>query len=115
MQIDAHITKSERIALPRRLVPRRAEHRNENRCAMIINGERLLVNINVTEIAPGTRAVVINSVGQLVIQKCDPNTYDTKSHGAVTALGPSYKSPYGGVCRDVVIVVGTVLASEAYT
>lgn len=108
-----HTQQTERIALPRRLVPRPAT-RPAGQCAMIINGERLLVDVNIPWVDPARRHVVIDAQGQMSVQYCEECEYTPKPYGARTAMGLSRPSSHGGLVRECLIVVGAVVASEDY-
>ena len=81
----------------------------ENRCAMVIDGEAVWVDIENFEVMPGQRAVVIEHSGRIRLQRVDPIQNDFKPLGVRSALGERYRSPHGGICRNTVAVVGVVI------
>ncbi|MBN9029090.1 MAG: hypothetical protein J0I23_04725 [Rhizobiales bacterium] len=82
---------------------------------MIIDGERVLVDINVREVVPGARSVVITRSGEMQIMVCEKFEQEYAPHGRRTACGPWEQGPRDrSRQRAVVVVVGTVIESETY-
>lgn len=105
----------DKFQLPRSLIRRPAdtEYMPANRCAMIIDGERVLVDINVREVVPGARSVVITRSGEMQIMVCERFDLEYAPHGSRTAFGPWRQGarPRSRM-RPTVVVVGTVIESE---
>lgn len=83
--------------------------RLENRCAMVIDGEAVWVDIENYDVMPGQRAVVIEHNGQIRLQVVDPIQNDFKPLGVRSALGERRPSLHGGTVRNTVAVVGVVI------
>ena len=87
------------------------ETKAQNVCAMIIDGEPVWVDVNKYD--GDGRAVVIEHDGRMRIQSVERETINLKPFGARTALGPRFRSPHGGVCRNSVAVVGMVIENRS--
>lgn len=122
----------ERIeALPRRLVDRRSAAMQQsqtssealcayspaagqNRCAMEIDGERVLVDVGSFRLK-GERAVVLRHNGTVGIEVVEIREDMPNRHlGPRSAYGPKYKSPDGFVMTDCVTVIGKVIEPEIF-
>ncbi|WP_416408112.1 hypothetical protein [Agrobacterium rosae] len=122
----------ERIeALPRRLVGRRpaamqqsqtssaamceyAPAAGQNRCAMEIDGERVLVDVGSYNLK-GERAVVLRHNGTIGIEVVEIREDMPNRHlGPRSAYGPKYKSPDGFVMTDCVTVIGKIIEPEIF-
>lgn len=122
----------ERIeALPRRLVGRRpaamqqsqtssvamcayAPAAGQNRCAMEIDGERVLVDVGSYNLK-GERAVVLRHNGTIGIEVVEIREDMLNRHlGPRSAYGPKYKSPDGFVMTDCVTVIGKIIEPDIF-
>lgn len=129
-----HERSNSREALPRALVGRRRptflEHDNtaasqaanyykpsqgQNRCAMEIDGERVLVDVSTFTTMKNERAVVLRHDGSIGIEFVTTEEGYPRSHGMRTAYGQSYESPYGGTMRDCLTVIGRVIEPEIFS
>jgi len=87
------------------------ETKAQNVCAMIIDSEPVWVDVNKYD--GDGRAVVIEHDGRMRIQNVERETINFKPFGARTALGPRFRSPQGGTCRNSVAVVGMVIENRS--
>lgn len=83
-----------------------------NSCAMEIDGERVLVDIN--RFDGRGRAVVIQHDGVMRIQTVEPDPYNLRTFGARSALGERFMGPHGNICRNTVAIVGMVIEPEIF-
>ncbi len=121
----------ERIeALPRRLVGRRpsamqhsqtssaamcayAPPAGQNRCAMEIDGERVLVDVGSYNLS-GERAVVLRHDGSIAIETVFTEEDYPRHLGKRSAWGPRREAPSGGITREAVTVIGKIIEPEIF-
>ncbi len=122
----------ERIeALPRRLVGRRpaamqqsqtssaamcaySPATGQNRCAMEIDGERVLVDVGSYNLK-GERAVVLRHDGSIAIEMVEVDEdRPSRPVGQRSAWGPRRTGPHGGIMREAVTVIGKVIEPEIF-
>lgn len=122
-----------REALPRALVGRRPtfiEHDNvaaskaahyypprqgQNRCAMEIDGERVLVDVGAFTNMKDERAVVLRHDGSIGIELVSTEDNYPRPNGTRTAFGQSYKGSDGGMHRPCLTVIGKVIEPEFFS
>lgn len=86
----------------------------QNRCAMEIDGERVLVDVGSYNLK-GERAVVLRQNGTIGIEVVEIREDAPNRHlGPRSAYGPKYKSPDGFVMSDCVTVIGKVIEPEIF-
>ncbi|MCU6244286.1 hypothetical protein, partial [Enterobacter asburiae] len=100
LRLKQNVDRLERVAASLQ----QPELKPQNVCAMIIDGEPVWVDVNKYD--GDGRAVVIEHDGRMRIQSVERETINLKPFGERTALGPRFRSPYGGTCRNSVAVVG---------
>lgn len=85
----------------------------QNRCAMEIDGERVLVDVSAFTIHD-ERAVVLRHDGSIGIEFVSTEESYPRHNGRRTAWGPSRKSYDGGIVREAVTVIGKVIEPELF-
>ncbi|OOO25581.1 hypothetical protein [Agrobacterium sp. YIC 4121] len=86
----------------------------QNRCAMEIDGERVLVDVSTFTNMKNERAVVLRHDGSIGIELVSTEDDYPRPYGTRSAFGQSYRSPHGGTMRDCLTVVGKVIDPEIF-
>ncbi len=111
-------SRNARETLPRSLVGRRPpvlEHSRQNRCAMEIDGERVLVDVGTFTNMKNERAVVLRHDGSIGIEFVSNEDDYPRPNSMRTALGPRYEGTDGFTHRDCLTVIGKVIEPENFS
>lgn len=87
----------------------------QNRCAMEIDGERVLADVGTFTKMKNERAVVLRHDGSIGIELVSTEDDYPRPHRSRTAWGQRYKGNDGATHRDCLTVIGRVIEPEIFS